>query len=163
MLDNLLHFYDEFSHQTNDSDVVVIKSIAANGRVGDIRRRLGQLSQAQRSYEEAIKRIDQLSETVRDSEAVRLESARIHNGLGIVLQEDRNWKHADKHHREAIALVDHDGASQNERFELARSSWSPGPGAEAGLPRRCCWCRLLHQPAMKQQSLGQLHDTVVVG
>lgn len=122
MLDRMLPFYDKFSHRANDSQFVAIKSISAIGRVGDIHRRLGELADAQRSYEEAIRRIEQLRPTLGNTEDVRLASAKIHNGLGIVLlQEDRHTKDAAKQHRKAIALLDVVGTSENEQFELARS------------------------------------------
>lgn len=122
MLDKMLPVYDEFSQRTNDSEFVAIKSITANGRVGEIHRRLGALGEARRSYEAAIERIDQLSPAQRTTEAVRLESAWIHNGLGIVLlQEDRHSNDAAKHHREAIKLLEGQDTSEQQKFELARS------------------------------------------
>ena len=122
MLEGMLPFYDEFSRRTKDSQFVAIKSISATGRMGDIHSRLGETVEAQRNYEDALHRIENLSVQQRDTLAARLEAARIHNGLGMVLiQRDDGRKEAAKHHREAISLVDNEEATEAERFELARS------------------------------------------
>lgn len=122
MLDKMLPVYDEFSNQANDSAFVAVKSISAIGRVGDIHRRLGELDEAKRSYEEAIKRLELLPASEQDTPSVRLESARIHNGLGVVLlQADRDDEKASMHHQKAISTIDREQASDEESFELARS------------------------------------------
>ncbi len=89
LLENLARFYDELSKQADDTERLAVKSISANRRVGDIRRRLGEIDLARSSYERAIQRIERLDGKIRETAAVRLEHARIQNGLGIVLQQYR--------------------------------------------------------------------------
>ena len=122
MLERMLPFYDKFSRRAKDTHHVALKSISAISKVGDIRRRLGDLTQAQRSYEEAIRRIQDQERELPDSESVRLETARIYNGLGMVLlQQDCHNKDAAMYHREAIDVLEPEGASEHVSFELARS------------------------------------------
>lgn len=122
LLDRLLQFYDELSMQSDDSNAVSIKYIAANRRVGDINRRLGRSGDARTSYDETIARIEKLPEELRETESMRIEAARAHNGTGLTLRFD--WRHAQdrvKSHNSAVAILDHPDATDRELFELATS------------------------------------------
>jgi tetratricopeptide (TPR) repeat protein len=121
LLENLLRFYDELSKETDDGQSVAIKSITANRRVGDIRRRLGEYEEARKTYERAVQRIEELEPRLRNSPPVRIEFARIKNGLGIVLQESHLASDAVNAHGQAIARLDVHSDSSEERLELARS------------------------------------------
>lgn len=122
LLDNLLAFYDELSVQTRDSDEVTVKYIAANRRVGDINRRLGQLEDARSSYRTAIQSIDGLDSLLRDTTTMRLETARVHNGMGLTFRFDgRHAKDQVQSHERAVSILDHEAATDEEKFELATS------------------------------------------
>ena len=121
LLENLLHFYDELSHQTGDTGSVATKSIVATRKVGDIRRRLGEFERARIAYGNAIERIEQLAVKTKTTPLVRLELARSKNGLGIVLHELRSFEDAGRAHRDAIDELNATSADASEQFELARS------------------------------------------
>lgn len=122
MLENLLHFYDDVPQRDKDSSMeLALKYIASNAKVGDIQRRLGQYDQAQKSYEAAIERVKALDHRTRRLESVRLQTAQIHNGLGMVHQERGRGEDAVPAHQAAITLLSRKNATEAERFELARS------------------------------------------
>lgn len=121
LLENLLKFYDDLSHKSSDTQWVAIKSVVANRKVGDIRRRLGESEKAQAAYEQAIQRIDKLDATTRKTPTIRLEYARTQNGRGIVLQELRSFGEVASAHRKAIEHLDATSTGPTEQFELARS------------------------------------------
>lgn len=121
LLENLLRFYDDLSKQADDTKSLAIKSISANRRVGDIRRRLGEFDEARSTYEQAIERVENLDARIRDTQSVRLEYARIQNGLGMVLRERRLYDDVIKAHQQAQSRLDVNSQSAEERFELART------------------------------------------
>jgi len=123
LLENLLEFYDELSVQTENSDAVTLKYIAANCQVGDIQRRLGQQEDARASYQAAITRLNGLAPSLRDTTAMRLETARAHNGIGLTYPH-WSWVHSKdrvESHEAAVAILDHQDSTDNEKFELATS------------------------------------------
>ena len=115
MLENLLDFYDNFAEASANTDQVAIKRISASRRVGDLHRRLDQRHDAKLSYEEAIKRIDALPDTLKQTAAMRIETARVYNGLGLT-----HWRGVADAHRNARDVLSEDG-SREERFELAKT------------------------------------------
>ena len=119
LLENLLGFYGELATRTGDSESVNVKFISANRRVGDIKRRLGQLEDARLSYTTAIERVEQLASSVRDTATMRLEVARIHNGLGLTYHY-KSWERVCAH-RDAVAVLDIPNATNDEQLELATS------------------------------------------
>ncbi len=121
LLENLLRFYDDLSKQADDTKSLAIKSISANRRVGDIRRRLGEFDEARSTYEQAIQRVENLDESIKQSQPVRLEYARVQNGLAMVLRERRLDDDVIKAHQAALGSLDVDSPSAEERFELART------------------------------------------
>lgn len=122
LLENLLEFYEELSTQTDDSELVTVKLIVAARRVGDISQRLGQHDDARTSYVDAIRRIENLSPQIRNSTAMRLELARINNGIGTTYRFGRrNARKRAESHRNAVAILDRDDAVDDEQLELATS------------------------------------------
>lgn len=120
LLENLLAFYDELSVRTENSDAVTFKYIAANCQVGDIHRRLGQLEDARESYQAAINRLNKLGPSLRNTMAMRLEAARAHNGIGMTYHWNSS-KDAVESHDAAVAILDHEDSTDEEKFELATS------------------------------------------
>ena len=120
LLENLLRFYDDLARQADDQSLA-IKSISANRRVGDIRRRLGQFDEARATYEKAIERVENLNQNARLSQPVRLEYARVQNGLGMVLRELRSYDDMIKAHEKALESLDGKSESEEEDFERART------------------------------------------
>lgn len=123
MLENLLGFYDKLAAESSDSTAVDVKAISATRRVGEIHVLLEQLVVARSSYEKALLRIQELPEELRDSAEMRLETARIYNGLGLSYY--RNY-HVDsdkhvQHHQDAVNILQDGSSSPNEKFELATS------------------------------------------
>ena len=96
LLENLLRFYDDLSKQSADTDGVAIKSVVANRKVGDIRRRLGEFDKALTAYEQAIQRLEKLNGASIANPILRLEHARTHNGRGMVLKELRSFDDASQ-------------------------------------------------------------------
>lgn len=115
MLENLLEFYDNFADDAADTNLVAIKRISASRRVADLHHRLDQLQDAKDSYQEAIRRIGALPESLRKTAAMRIETARVHNGLGLA-SRDANA------HRSARDVLSEEG-SREERFELATTQY----------------------------------------
>lgn len=115
MLENLLEFYDNFADDAADTNQVAIKRISASRRVGDLHRRLDQLQDAKYSYQEAIRRIDALPEELKHTRSMRIETARVYNGLGLS-SRDANA------HRNARDVLSEEG-SREERFELATTQY----------------------------------------
>lgn len=137
MLQNLLSFYDELAKKSSDSTAVAMKAISATRRVGDIHVLLEQLSVARASYEKALQRIEQLPDELRGSTAMRVETARIYNGMGLSYYRDyllESHLHLDKH-QAAVDVLDIDSKSPHERFELATSLYLLHHSAEAAKER----------------------------
>ena len=124
LLESLLDFYDDFAADTADTAAIAVKAISANRRVGDIHRRLGQFDDARLSYSEAICRIEELPSELRRTEAMRMETARTYNGLGLAMMSQwGTFRDRVEAHQNAVDALRENDATHDELFELATSHY----------------------------------------
>jgi serine/threonine protein kinase len=121
LLENLLDFYDQLSEQTDNDQRVLIKSVMANRRVGDIHHRLGEPEKARAAYRRAVERYRRVTPTGQADAGLLLEMARVYNGLGTVLRDQRESTPAMDMHREALRMLDKAAGKPEARYERARS------------------------------------------
>ncbi len=121
LLESLLQFYDQLSVQSEGNEVVLMKSIVANRRVGDIHHRLGEGDKALAAYERGIKRIRETRGNISQWSSLDLELARLHNRVGIVLGHTRRHDEAVVAHRQSLRLLESGDLNAPAQFELARS------------------------------------------
>ena len=123
LLESLLDFYDKLSFQSEGDETVLLKSVMAKRRVGDIQHQLGETRKARAAYESAIEQVAMIGDSFSEKESLRLELARIHNGLGSVLDSQRETKSAIASHRRAMKLLEPTSVTPEPMYELARSSY----------------------------------------
>ncbi len=90
VLESLLGFYDTLASQSGDSLEIRQAAARAMQRLGDVHLRLGQVEQAQRHFENALRAWRRISESTPENRAPRLAMAMVMNELGrlAVLAED---------------------------------------------------------------------------
>ncbi len=121
LLESLLEFYDQLSLQSEGNQDVLIKSIVANRRVGDIHYRLGEADKALGAYQRGIDRLREARGVIPNKSSLDLELARIHNRMGIVLGQTRRHDEAVDAHRRSKQLLESNQQTDDAQFELARS------------------------------------------
>src|SRR5690606_35148957 len=73
LLESLLQFYDRLAAQTNDDQRVLLRFITANGRMGAIHHRLGELNRAQQAYQRAIETAGRIGGQFGDQAQLNME------------------------------------------------------------------------------------------
>ncbi|MEZ6115384.1 MAG: tetratricopeptide repeat-containing protein kinase family protein [Pirellulaceae bacterium] len=122
VLENLLSFYDDLSQRSSDATSVLVKSVMANRRVGDIHYRLGDLSSARSAYERAIERFGSLPEETRSNPTMNVELARVYNGLGTVVRWNGERGKAIEAHETALQHLESVlKPDQSVRYEVAHT------------------------------------------
>ena len=130
ILEHMLEFYVRLAKQEGDAPAIRRKMADANRRVGDIYQRLGNFTDAETAYSQALVLYEDLSEDATGSLSVNVEIARIHNELGsmFVAQERGEEGHA-QFLQAASALEAASGSGQRSSeylFEMARSCFLLG-------------------------------------
>ncbi len=132
LLEGLLAFYDRLAEQEVGEGRVLWKSADANRRVGDIRRRLGQLEQAEAAYRRALDSYGQMAPVGHADPSRVAEMARIYNGLGDLYWTDHRDREGRSFHLQALALLKELPAEPappvEARYELARTYYFLGRG-----------------------------------
>jgi len=137
LLEHMLKFYDQLADQGGDDARLHRKVADANGRVGDIRQRLGQYAESKTAYSHAIDLYTRLMESSTKRTGLHAEIARIQNELGNVHGAMNDADAARKSHLEALATLQaassESAASPDCRYELARTyyflgKWGGPPG-----------------------------------
>lgn len=127
MLEELLPAFDQLSTHFEDNDALKADAAAANRRIGDIHRQLGNVDQAVSAYQDSIRRFEELSGQQPDA-AHRVEIARILNRLGNTWRDAQEQDKANASFRKAIELLSASGdvnddtdsaAIAAQKFELA--------------------------------------------
>lgn len=126
LLENLLHYYDHLSRETDDNQRALLQFISANRRVGDIHHRLGELDRAQAAYKRAAEVLERSDRPLRDQQAARLELSRIYNGLGMVYADQHQQdQQAYEAHQRALELLEEDSSQNSQlaerQYEVART------------------------------------------
>ena len=142
LLERMLVFYQQLADQTG-SDTRLRREVAkANRRVGDIRQRLGQLSEAQAAYQRAIDTYRQLVASFpnrADRFAYSLELARSHNEQGRTFWGEGQPDQARTAYAQAIRIlqetISQDPAGHAQiHYELARAYYLRGLGYRHAVP-----------------------------
>jgi tetratricopeptide (TPR) repeat protein len=123
LLEKLLNYNDQISQHVANSQDVLAKSVIANRRVGDIHYRLGDYEKAAAAYQRAIERFEKMADQSADSAGMRLELARIHNGLGMALVDQGERTGAQEAHMRALDLLSSNAESPEAQYELARTHY----------------------------------------
>jgi eukaryotic-like serine/threonine-protein kinase len=123
LLESLLDFYGRLSRHAANNHEVLTRYVMANRRVGDIHHRLGDLDRSREAYERAIQRQAEMTPEDTAQPEMRLELARIHNGLGDVLREQSQHSEARLAHARALELLAANSLSQKGEYELARTHY----------------------------------------
>jgi serine/threonine protein kinase len=125
LLENLLGFYDRLAEQVGQDPHITLDSAIACRRVGDIRRRLGQLELAEQAYRRAIDKLNASAAGDEIAAAALTELARNHNELGTVQMAWQDVAAAHASHERARSLLmdqaDHTVRSVAAQYELART------------------------------------------
>lgn len=141
LLENMLVFYDRLADQNGMDQATFRRKVAeANGRVGDIRQRLGQFTLAERAYQRAIEIYRGLPDEFAGDASVRQETARILNELGNVYGRMFEWARATQAHASARSILEAASAAaascHDVRYELARTHYFLARGHRFGRGRR---------------------------
>lgn len=105
ILENFLGFYDELASRFDDNPDVVLQSIVAYRRVGEIHERLGKSEEAASAFYAAIERVEGLvGENTTEHIELRTELARIYSGLGNV-QLGTDFQQAREHYQKAVKFL----------------------------------------------------------
>ncbi len=125
VLENLLVYYDRLAEQDPRDQQLVLQSALASRRVGDIRQRLGQLTQAEREYARAAAKLAGLASSADLGLAASIELARIHNETGNVRSARFELGRAHQAHRQALQILETAGKTaaptDGYRYEFART------------------------------------------
>jgi serine/threonine protein kinase/Tfp pilus assembly protein PilF len=99
-----LALYEEFTTEESSDPQAQFERGRAFRRIGDVRRRLARLTQAEEAYREAIAILKNLAEEHPDRPDYREELAFGHNNLGTLLAHVGQRTQAEKEYREGLAL-----------------------------------------------------------
>jgi tetratricopeptide (TPR) repeat protein/tRNA A-37 threonylcarbamoyl transferase component Bud32 len=103
-LQRALSSYEEFARDTGQDEEARAGVAAACFRVGNIRRRLGQLKEAEAAYRASQERYARLATDFPAVPAYRQRLAQSHNNLGVLLAEAGRLKEAAGEYRQAEDL-----------------------------------------------------------
>jgi serine/threonine-protein kinase len=124
-LQQALDSYEEFARDTGQEESSREGVAAAHLRVGDIRRKLGQMNDADTAYRRAIELYTALTVDFPTVAGYRRDLARSHRGRGTLLEDTGRLKEAEAAYRGALALEEQLAADfptvPDYRQELARS------------------------------------------
>jgi serine/threonine protein kinase len=122
LLQSLLGFFDELA--ANNSEQLLSESAGAARRAGDIYLRLGQLSQADRAYSDALQRYRRLSTSDPDAQAAVIAQAEILNQLAVINALRGQLQRAYPMFEQTLGLLHESPAAMDSpegRFEYARA------------------------------------------
>ena len=143
LLQDLLGYYEKLAQQPGSSGKLKRKVAKAQRRVGDIRRSLGQIQEAEKAYKRALTLYQQLRNNNPKNVNLILELARVYNRLGFV-QSDNRGRNELRGNYQALALLEpiKDTANRPDiLLELARTHYliakrMPGGFERGGPPGR---------------------------
>ncbi len=138
VLEELATFYDRFAEGEGYSPKLQFEAAKANRRNGDIRRRLGQLAEAELAYDQAIRLITPLAAREETQNSHILELARTYNGRGELYASVGDPLRAEEAHFAALDLLTarEDGVEESADllFEEARTHYLLGRPSRSGPP-----------------------------
>lgn len=138
VLEELATFYDRFAEGEGYSPKLQFEAAKANRRIGDIRRRLGQLAEAESAYDQAIRLITPLAGKYAKDNSHVLELARTYNGRGELYATEGDPQLAEDAHFAALDLLvaeeDSVEDSADVLFEKARTYYLLGRPNRSGPP-----------------------------
>lgn len=134
LLEEILPLYDQLAQQTGNTDELRLRTAEANRRVGAIRQRLGQSTDAVKAYQRAVALYQELMSHSPTNTNLTLKLAQIQNELGRLFTAQRNAAAARQAHLVALSLLQNAAALPSvataDTFELARTYFF------LGLPER---------------------------
>ncbi|MBT3288654.1 MAG: serine/threonine protein kinase [Victivallales bacterium] len=137
LLQKLLPLYDRLAGETGDERQVRVKAAAARKRIGDVQWQLGQYTQAERSYRDAVADYAVLARDLNDERHL-IEQARIQNHLGQLLKAMGRTDEGLEAHRTALvtlaSLPTEARRTRNVRFELVQTQFLLGTKNYAKAP-----------------------------
>jgi serine/threonine protein kinase len=131
LLEGMLVYYDRLAMQNTETSIFLEATARANRRVGDMRQRLMQYSQAEASYRKSLYLYDQLLNDSSEKQGYLLEMVSLHNRLGEMFRAMEDLPLALEQHWESLQLLESLGAetlqSDAMRYELARTYFNLAP------------------------------------
>jgi len=125
LLEEMLPFYDRLAQQTGRRDDLGFRTAEATRRVGAIRQRLGQTSEATQAYQRAIALFQEMHSRFPTNSDITLKLAQIQNELGRLSTAQRQFTEARQSHRAALGLLQAGAAEPSAppalQFEQART------------------------------------------
>jgi serine/threonine protein kinase/tetratricopeptide (TPR) repeat protein len=103
-LRSALQYYQKFLQECGADPALRVEAAQADAQLGDIQDLLGQLAEAQASYEAAIALQRPSGEAARAPADARRDLARSYQGLGKVLKERNQFDEAEEAYRHALRL-----------------------------------------------------------
>jgi serine/threonine protein kinase len=104
LLKKALVFYEQFARENATEPSLRYETARAFGRTGAIKSALGRFEEAEKDYEEAIKRLENLDAELPGTVEYQATLAECHDGLCMVCRDFDNYPKAEKHIRRAIQL-----------------------------------------------------------
>src|SRR5262249_51442729 len=101
-LEKARHFYEEFARDARADPVARQEAARALRRVGDIDRRLGDLTEAEAAYDKAAGSLAVLYKERPDDERTLEESAILHTGRGGLFFATSRFEQAEREFRQAL-------------------------------------------------------------
>lgn len=139
LMEEMLPFYDRLARHAGGDESLALRAADATRRIGDIRQRLGQYSQAAAAFGSAIEMyLRQAGADSANSDRLLVAAAGTYNELGRTYRLERKLEKARQAHLQVLnVVVDPDEASAAGRFELAKAYYglgrhvAPDPGLRA--------------------------------
>lgn len=138
LLEHMLVLYERLAEQDQDDPHLERRVADANGRLGDIHQRLGNVEQSEAAYAKAIDLYRALASQPDDANEYRVEIARMHNEMANVFRQSRSQeKEHSALHKALMELEDAASldASSAARYELARTHFLLGRGRPRAVDR----------------------------
>ncbi|MCA9128232.1 MAG: serine/threonine protein kinase [Planctomycetales bacterium] len=130
VLEEALHFYDQFAKQNVGDPKLIRDRAKAYLRAGDIHERLGQFDQAEVKFENCVETLEAFVQPDSSADESAIERAVAHNRLAMAMFEQ--YKYDDAMHELVVArnilqayLTQHE-QSREGRYELAITNSNMG-------------------------------------
>jgi len=125
-LQNALNYYEQFTGRITNNPAVKLEQARAYQQMGDIQRKLGQLSDSERAYRRAIEVLEPLAQDSRVGLEVKRILARTHTLVAdLLVRRGDNKGHAEPLYERAVqlqqALADLPAATPEDRLRLGQT------------------------------------------
>ncbi|HEY3391990.1 MAG TPA: tetratricopeptide repeat protein, partial [Lacipirellulaceae bacterium] len=126
-LEKALRFYTEFAKETSNDPSIHFETARAYRRIAEIQHRLGQPSQAEEAFRQAIDQTQALVDEFPTNSAYRADLTDTLHKFGVLLGDTGRYQEEETIHRRALALDEQLAAdfptNLEYRRDLGRGHW----------------------------------------